>query len=582
MAVDQSKLDDAVSRSIELKGEYAGRNALFTEMEQMYFMEWAESAKVKKVYENVKLTLSPDPRNRLMGAVRLLVAGDPVIALPAELNENLGIDNADELETFADQMWKAAGKIAGTPIHYDAVLSGMLYGETHLAIISTLDLLNTRAGKASAYRARSEQTARRTPYLYRVYNPRDCYPEFDLEGLSAHYREVNTTYGQVRADYGELANHLTGKDATIATLCEWWDLEDHIVWVQGGAGRSTKKQGIISEPHGLPLIPIVVQITEGSPTLFSKTEEQRQPFLYTLAKSGMWNRQNLSLTVLYTMIFAMGANPMFLYRRNDPEKHLSVDWERYIAEIDVGEDFGPLLRQIIDPSLLQGLEIAEGKTEDSTIYAQALGEPLGKNAPFSMVALLHQAGRLPLVSPQRRLGWAFAKALEISFAWMKHEGKKRSARYAKVVQLDPNDIPDDLEFDVTLEISLPQDNLEAANVARLLTQGEDPVVSNEWVRQNILHIGNSSKMTKQIWNEKAANLRAMQYFADQAMLLQQKMQALTQPQLPPGMPPGGEGMPDEDMQEGLVGLPNEMAYGGGQQPMQPGPVTPPMPGGEEL
>lgn len=553
------EFQDVVQRSHDLQAQYASRNQLYDDMEEMFFMESAEANRMTQVMENVKITLSPDARNSLLGAVRLLIATDPIFSMTKDPND-IG-DSTDKIEKFARTMWAASGKVNDCPIHYDAVLSGMLYSDVDIAIVSTQDLLSTATGRSAAYKARAEDVAARTPYLFEVRNPRDCFPRWDRLGLAEHYRRVNTNVGEVRGAWGDMAKGLELRRSTDkVTLCEYWDLEYHTVWLDGSS------EPILHAPHNLPFIPIVATVAEGSRSLFSRVEWQRQPFLYGLAKSGLWSRQNLALTVMYTMAFAIGANPMFVYRRNQAGKTLNVDFDRPggLVSIEMGEEYGPLLRQVIDPSIRESLEIATQKGMESTIYRQALGEPLSGNAPYSMVALLSQAGRLPLISPQRKLGWAIGKCMEIAFKWIRAEGGKKRSQYGgQVAELNRKEIPSNIEIDAMLEISMPQDLLQSANIANVLTQGDNPLVSQDWVRKNILKIEQGVDMVKQIWGERAANILASKFFMEQ-----------TQRQsMPPvqGMPPS---QPSQMMQS-QGGLPPEMLAAGGQGPA-------PLPGQEPM
>jgi hypothetical protein len=286
---------------------------------------------------------------------------------------------------------------------------------------------------------------------------------------------------------------------------------------------------------------------------------------------------------------------MFLYKALNPDNEVEMNFDKAggYAKIQVGEDFSPLQKQIVDPNLWQALDIAGQKLAESTIYKQTLGEPLGKNAPFSMVALLSQSGRLPLVAPQRILGWAIGSAMEIALNWMKADQRQGTAVYQGRLELNPDDIPDDFEIEALLDVNLPQDDLQNANVANMLTEGEDPLVSKDWVRQNILKIEQPSEMVDQIWEEKAANLKALQYFTWQLQQIQMRMQQAMTPPMPPegqapGQPPGGqaapppggtEQLPPEPAPGQLRGLPPVMAQGGQQAPLNPNEPPPELIGG---
>ncbi len=572
-------LDDIRHFDQQLKTTHSNRNSLWDEVEEIFFMDWSERKKVQQVSDDIKLTLSPDGRNQLLGAVRLMVATDPQWSVPGDQNVK-GKSKSDNIEKAAKIMWNAAGKVAGAPIHYDAILSGLLYDQVNLSIISTADMLAHAEKRSKAYYNRVKAVYERTPYLFEVEPARECYADFDRLGLSAHLRSTRTTVAKILTDWGERAAFLEAEKNHFQelTLNEHWDDTYHVVYLDG------RDREILNVEHGLAFIPKVVATSEGSRSLFRETQRQLQPFLYTLAKTDLWKRQNLALTVLFTLLFRIGSSPLFAYHRNQTGKHLEVDLSKPlgIVELDPGESFDAVMKQVVDPTLFSGLDIADNKITESTLYKQALGQPLSGNDTYSTVALLSQAGRLPLVSPQARLSWALSSVMEKAFVWLRNEGKKRKTRYGEMTaELKPSDIPEQLEIECKLDITLPQDKLQLANIFDILTRGDNPKVSMRWGRENILNVGQSDEMQREIWDERAENLAAMTFFADQENQLKMLMQQLLTPQQPPqpqeiGEPvsPGGiiapgQEMPSEEQQgmaPELQGLPPELGMAGGQGP----------------
>lgn len=567
-----STFTEIVAEAEELKTAQAGRIELFDEMEAMWLIRPKEAEKYARTAENVKLTYSPDAANQLDGAVRLLVASDPKFRILAD--DDIPAADRDAMEGFADAMWKGSGKIAGTPAHYDMILSGLLYGETYTGIINMRKLAKLAQGKA--HKKLAEQCARITPYMYETWSPRTCYPRRGRLGLTALYREVNMTVRQIRQDWGTMADKALGtrSGGDTVTYGEWWDLEKQAAWVRG------TNQPILFQDHDLPFLPMEHTLTEGSTQLFEKVQEQLRPFLYKLAKSGLWNRENLLLTTFFTLIFAIGGNPMYIYRRNTPNKVMSVDWSKPggVIPLDQGEDFGALTKNVIDPSLMQGMQMVQEKLGDSTMYKQALGQPMGTNTPYSLVALLSQSGRLPLISPQRRLGWMISSLIYKSFQWMREtgEGGKRTALGDMRLEFDPSVIPEDLDIQSELSIDLPQDKLSMANIAKLLVQSG--LVSEEWTRSEVLGVENDGAMKKQIVKERVWKM-LVEFAANQMIQEEQQKQQMAQGGgMPPGGMPPGAAMPPPQEPAGLQGMPPEMLAAGGQGP-EPLPGEMPM-GGE--
>lgn len=560
------------------------RNEIYKEMENLYWMEWKDEGVVSEKLQNVKVTRSPKARNDLIGAMRLLIATDPLISVPHDTNNAMAKNKADKIEKFCKAMWFASGRVSGDPLHYDVVRSALLYSEVDIAINSTADMVKMASDSAPAVKRRLQKIATRTPYLFEVWNPKSCYPERDKIGLVTFHRKVETAVHEIQETYGKVGEaalrskgnkQLPGPYDRV-TVCDYYDLKDRVVWLEG------YETPILQEEHGLPFIPVVSQITEGS-RLFDTPDKQHEPFLYTLYRSNLVDRQNLILTVLYTMMFSVGANPMFVDYLIDPDNPHPVDFSVPGGTIHyrTGERRDVMSKQVIDPSLLQGWDIASDLEMQSTIYRQALGEPLGGNAPFSSVALLAQSGRLPLTSTQKKGGWGIGEAMEIALQWMASDKQTGRARYEKAdVELRPKDVPDQVDIDVTLEVALPQDRLQAANTANMLAQGDNPLVSRKWVQENVLNIGQPEDMFRDIWNERASELYYRKFVNEQLAQLAQLEQMAQQPGQAGGMPGAPGGMPQMGMPPGQMQAPMQMPQMGGMmpEPGMPNMGTPPQPG----
>jgi hypothetical protein len=553
------------------------RNLVMDAMEDLFWMRWPEEDLVKNQMKNVKVTRSPRARNAILGAKRLLTATDPIITVPCDINNVEARDKADSLEKFCKAMFFASGRIAGNPIHYDAILSALLYSDVAIGICSTQEMIRQAASQNPAIQERLEDISKRTPYIFEVYNPKSCYGERSILGLSAFYREVNTTAGEIEDLWGEaglraLRSHEDKKPAErkkTVTLCDYYDLKNRFLWLNGC------EKPILEEEHGMPFIPVAYSIVEGS-SLFSRPEEQREPFLYTAYRSGIIDRENLILTTIYTMLFSLGANPMFVDFLVDPDNPHDVDWSVPGGTVHyrLGEKREVMTRQVVDPAMMDAWNIANDLEQQSTIYRQAMGEPVSANTPYSSLALLSQSGRLPLVATQKMVSHALGEALEIALKWLKKDNKKGTAKYEAIsAELTPDQIPDIVDIKVQLEIELPQDRLQMANAANMLAQGENPMVSKSWVRENVLNIGQSGDMDKAIWDEKTTDIYFQKFLYQKILEMQQLKQAAM-------MPPNqmGSGMPGANIRQGVMpggAMPQNLEGGMPAQPPNYG--TPPQP-----
>jgi hypothetical protein len=565
--------EEIVKRAKDLESEHSDRNDMFEQLEKMYLLEAGDLPTESWIKE----TVSTDPRDALQGAQRLLVASDPTFSVPISTNNPVAQRTASKVEKFCAATWTAMGVINNAPLHYDIALSALLYGEVHLAITLLSDLEKT--AKTPAQKTQIKEAQKRTPFIIEVINPAFGFPVWGPLGLSEYCSKRQMTVQEVRNRWGD--DVLAGKKATDNVYYwDYWDLEIHVAWVDGEAAP------FLNAPHNLPYIPIVAAIAEGSRLFWRDGQQTRQPLLYALWKSELWHRQNLSLTIMYSLIFSIGANPLFVWRRNDPNKeapYRDFSTPGGLIALDAGEDYASLAKQTLDPSILQGLDYSRGMSEQSTIYRQALGQPLSDSgAPFSTVALLSQAGRQPLISFQRIASFAIGKAMLIGLTLVKEVGGgKLSAMGDKgLVDLSVKDLPDDLDLVATLDINMPQDDRAMVAVAAQAVGGERPLMSLRAARERFLKIGQSDDMEQEIMDEtylKFINDMKLQQRAQEFMAQQQQQQQPLQPQ----------GRPEMMGQSGAQPSPQDMLAQLQQTGAQPGipgipagaPIEPGAPGG---
>lgn len=573
---DLQMIEQGKQLARELKSQHAERDVMARHMDDMYFVRWEDEGAIRSKQENIKITKSPDGKSAIDGFVRLLGSTEPKISVP--IDDDMGTESvSSQIEIMADTMLQAAGRISGNPVHYDILRSAALYSEIHIGVESTQDELLRLKGMDTKgdndYRAliaRAERAAEMTPYLFHVTNPQCGYPEIDIFGLRTYYGETSTTVGAMIDKWGKHAQQAlktakrTYNRYDKIVVGDLWDLQYRQVWIEGC------EQPIWQDKHGLPFIPKIVSLVEGS-QLFNRAEEQRMPLLYTLWKSELWKRQNLALTVFYTQLFALGTAPVLKHTigPNGNIDSIHMDYSRPVNVVHVpdGDELVEMNNRIVSPEVMQGFELAERKISEATIYKQALGEPMGSGTPFSSVALLSQAGRLPLVIAQKKSEWALADMLMMAFEWMRADAGQYKSKYMRsIANINAADIPKDLHLEVQLDVDLPQDKLSQSQIAMNLV--DKGLASREWTRREFLQIDQSDIMDEQIWSEQAAQAMAqaqIQSMVQQAMAQAQQMQQAQMQQQAQGTANPAAGM--------MQGLPPVMAQMGGQGPMPRGAGT---------
>jgi hypothetical protein len=142
------------------------------------------------------------------------------------------------------------------------------------------------------------------------------------------------------------------------------------------------------------------------------------------------------------------------------------------------------------------------------------------------------------------------------------------------INVKPDMIPNNLQVECVLDIAQPQDALQNANVAAILD--EKGLASKVWIQENILGIGQTKEMNKDILSERAYMLHYEDYvktilreFAMREEMDKIMMQNVTQMLGgggQPGMAVGGEDdgqvqavLPQQERREPIVqGMPQEM------------------------
>lgn len=506
-------IEQAIEHADDLMMASADLKTMQDEMDSMILMDWTRDKPARAGQQELKFTTSPEARNAWLGALRILSSTEPIISVPRNNNDLEVNAVADQIEKICKGIWYQSGRLAQRPVHYDLLNSLLRYDEYHLAIKNTQDMLDQSkdSAKSPAEKHRLEKLANSTPYVFEAMDVKNGYWERDSLGLTAYYRRTPLTYAQAVNLFGVDALEKSEIDkSTRQTDLVWhhdfWDLSVHFSWIDRFGELRTHEHLLVGSEddgkHGLPYIPIVCQVAEAS-TLETEHKYQRQPLLYGAWKGSLWERMNLLYTIIYSNLFAVASNPMYIHEQGVPGSSVEIDYTVVggMTNVPPGDKLVPMQRDVINQDIEKALGLAEAKFSESTIYKQTLGGTSGaENESFSTISLMAQTGRLPLTNYQRCGGWGIGTAFEIMFDLMKDNGKPRTLSYLQgKLDIDPKMIPDNLIIDVKLDADLPQDKLQQANVGSMLKQNQ--LASDAWIREHILNIGQSEDMTREIMEE---------------------------------------------------------------------------------
>lgn len=493
--IDDKKLEKEIMDHIrDLDSSYIIRDQEFDEYERMYLMRWPDRPTAT---DTVKPTLSPTARDKVDGAIRLLSSQKPIFHVSSESTAEK--DKIEKIESTLSRWWEQAGKVNRRPLHYDMILSMILYDEIHTVITPVKDYVDKNKDDK-----RIKRIADQTPILFQSWNPHYSHAEFDEFGLCAYHRKTEESWSSVRRKYSDLiGDKFVNKSNNLNTNVElFYDLDYFGVWIDG--------ENIWLEEHGLPCIPIDVTFANGS-SFFEKEEDKRQPMLFPLLRSKLWDRENLLLTVIYSQLFSIGMTPIMVYR-SKPGDPLDLQMDNShgfsVATLKEGESLEIITNKGILPQETQNvMQVTSDLIDESTIYSTAFGEKSQGDSTFSETSLLAQSARLPLIAPQRMGGFGISSVVELALMVM----KERNINFDKNgITLKSKDIPNDIEVNVTLDVILPHERLQNATIAKALV--DSGFASREWAQNNVLGITNTEEMKKQSLEDQASELLKQQGF----------------------------------------------------------------------
>lgn len=545
VSFDTDLFKQAQERATDLKSTYSERDKLIDEMVKMYTLVDPIAEQTEQKFKSVINTRSPDAANAVETAVRLMTANYPGYNAPEELHNHADPEVLDTIESLAGMMMRQSDRVRGQPVHVDGARSGILTDEIIASVNSTAAMLEYAHGSKAVKRI--ERIARVTPFLFDVVHPLGCYYETDFSGVRSFCRRLELTGQQIVDQFGDDGKQALGGVPGSKKLSDrhvvWmsWDLDAYWCWIEDGGIPIAFREWEYS------FVPWVVSVVEGS-RIFNKVEEQRRPLLYTLHKSGMWSRQNIALSAIYTRVqtWLWGALQFETDDPGAPTPTIDTDSPLSIIRVEKGK-LSPLPVDPKENALWQAFQLAQTLGEQSTIYKTTAGQALGPGATYSETALLSQAGRLPLVAVQRKLGWVLGDLVRMAFLWMKEskENTYTASEAGKEYVLDASLIPDDLEIEVTIDPTRPEDMLQQGQVVKALKG----IVPDEYLYEHLLHVRQPANMIEDLWK---------QNYRDQltAVVLQQLNAPPQQPEPPPDA--------------GLIpGIPGAMADGGMGGPLPP-------------
>lgn len=381
------------------------------------------------------------------------------------------------------------------------------------------------------------------------------------------------TRESVIAEYPEFEGKLSATQDTIAVY-DHWDEEKNGVIVESAWAKEP-------EEHGLERCPVDIILAGAMPSVLSDTNIDTEAYRgeSVLAPNRpLYPLLNKTMSDLLTLV-RRGVKVPLQYASADGKKTLDVDIYQVekAAVISTERDdvLKPILQETMPKDAAALLQILAGELQRGGLPHSTFGE-LGFR--LSGYALSQLQGAIvttisPFVQAMERAYTLTANNLMEQFASGGFEPVEVMGRTStgevfglpKRVKVKASDLKEDWRPEIKLVPILPKDDAQMMNLANLARQGEEPLLSDQTIRDDYLEIKDSDLEQKKIEEEWGTHIpivrlqKTFQAYMERgqfhlaALVLEEmkKLMGQMEAQLPGQRPPTGGG------QGAMRGIPPE-------------------------
>jgi len=524
---------------------YADRNALFQQMDEMYYNRWIMP---EGMPDWVMKVVSTDPHDAILTTVRTFATLKPRFKVMPMLNNEANRDRANQIETALAYNFKQASRRSDASITWDIMMSSSLYAEVAAQVIylpyqeKVLEVMGKDTKRIKAAKRFGD-------FAFIIHNPANIYPEWSEYGLEGVMAVRVQTVDEFMDTWGELASRLvtekeyTEGKITYVTSFDYTTHEKRCVWGVCGETDQVRASGvgikILEEDNKLGFIPYAIRRWGNS--LSINSDERVMPLLQSIYQSGQWDMLNVFESLDASLAMKRAAQPQYAGEFPPGQEPLLDNTEPVgVTKLPQGtRNFTPLPAQSVDNRIemqKQGFRNGIWQSSVSRVL-QTLDTGSGESFSSFNQRLSSAANSL---SPYKMIGeMAHSELAYLMLCWVKYYGKEHGktdlygvyddkTNMGKEVRIGSDTIdPDAVQVDVVLTADLPVDQLQRINAAVLVKQNFS-VPEAELIED--LGYGDPTELAKRrhVEDYKAAyiqtDLRQMQL--DQELAQQEKIMKL--------------------------------------------------------
>jgi hypothetical protein len=425
---------------------------------------------------------STDPHDAISSGVRVLSALEEDVTLqPLAANVETKKTANDNEKILKWQMDEANKRRQGT-VQRSVVRSALKYDEV-IAQVTDLDYQIKNKETFGGDTKREKAARRYGRFVVNTYHPNDVHvqhsnlmPEAVLLVQVRHAKDVMREWGKKADKLKKAADN----DEDVKYF-DYMDYYDHVIWVTPKQGDGGEK-GIVEimrKEHNLPFLPWVARV--GGDIMESKQEHRRRPLLYPIAKSGMWETQNVVKSLMVSEVIRNAGSPRFKEEGNMPIEGRSTEVETGDTDIKVDvtptNTLTPIPAPSLDPNLQAVDGMIQGAISKSTVANILQGGDVPSGTAFATLNLATQTAVGALKPGKELAEHALADIYTLFLLWAEYTNNdivgygKNKADLGETYVIEAGEInPEKIYLSVELKPDVPLDRMQKANTAMMMVQ----------------------------------------------------------------------------------------------------------------
>ena len=424
--------------------------------------------------------ISPDPSSAFFTAEKTLALNEPnVYVMPT----NTGVKNAERMNDM--EMWlqwqlARAGERGRRDLVPDIVHSALRYDYICAQVVHLNHEMEANRKIGVDKKAAIAGTG---DFSVRIANPNDVYFKESIHGLEAVLHVYETRASDIIMTWGNKAKRfqkaVTPDSDDLYVVYDYTSLDQRMVWVKKEKrGTDTKSSSpgqwkILDVKWELPFLNWV--IATGGTVLEYDEEYAVQPLLGRIARTGLWDLQNMMWSLVVSEAVATAAAPRFaLIGPNGERVKVEYHDPTRLLPIPPGHTIEPLPPRQLDDGLLHLMDRIKAALDRETVARFLQNLDLPDRAAYASINAVMEAAISALDRYKKLSERALRQMFWIMYSYV-HYREETSIAFGGednqqvAIGWDEYD-PDYLFVEVELDPLSPADYLQRINAGRQLQE----------------------------------------------------------------------------------------------------------------